>query len=264
MDKGTLFLKTHLIVSDIHTLPGRSNERADWLGHLMLDLRPDVFINLGDSCDFESLCSYDKGKRSFHGRTYRADIDSHNDFQFRIFNPLRSCKRKLPTSYFFIGNHEHRIDRALDLSPELQGTIGYNDLKLDEHYDEVIHYNGNTPGIKEIDGIHYAHYFVSGIMGRPVGGVHPAYSLNVSQNRSCTAGHSHILDFNVRTNVDRSKTMSLVAGCFTGGNLDWAGSVNSLWWQGVILKHVYGNGEYDLTTISLQELEKEYSGVGSR
>src|SRR5574343_467016 len=119
--------KTHLVIPDSHATPEFNNDRADWLGELILDVKPDVLVHIGDSCDLSSLSSYDKGKASFQGRNYKADINAHLDFQERMFAPLKKAKRKLPYSVFFIGNHEHRITRAIDLSPELDGAISLKD-----------------------------------------------------------------------------------------------------------------------------------------
>ena len=62
--------KTHLIIPDSHAHPDYKNDRYDWLGKLILDLKPDVLVNIGDTADMASLSAYDKGKASFHGRNY--------------------------------------------------------------------------------------------------------------------------------------------------------------------------------------------------
>ena len=250
--------KTHLIIPDQHAHPDFNNDRADWLGEFIKDLKPDVVINMGDAADFSSLSSYDKGKRSFHGRTYKNDLDAHLDFQERMFNPLHKSKKRLPRLVVLEGNHERRIEKALDLSPELQGTVSFNDLDFSKYYHDVVRYEGGTPGVIEIDGIRYAHYFVSGIMGRNVAGEHPAYSLLTKQFHSCTQGHTHTLDYCVRTSADGKRLMGLVCGVFQDYNSPWAGVVNSIWWRGLIVKRNVVNGQYDPEFISINSLKKEY------
>src|SRR5665213_2283416 len=129
-------MKTYLIVPDQHAHPEHDNDRADYVGKLIDDLRPDVVVNMGDTFDMPSLSSYDKGKRDFQGRSYANDIASGCEFNDRMWGPLRRKKKRLPRRVFLVGNHEQRIDRALDLSPELVGTIGYRDLDLDRDYDD--------------------------------------------------------------------------------------------------------------------------------
>lgn len=250
--------KTHLIIPDQHAHPDYNNDRANWIGKLILDLRPDVVVNLGDGFDMASLSTYDKGKRAFAGRSYQKDIDSGWDFQDRMWHPLVRAKKKWPRSIYLEGNHEHRIERALDLSPELQGTIGFSDYGLDNYYDEVIRYDGGTPGVINVDNIYYSHYFISGIMGRPIGGVKPAYSISLGNGVSSTCGHIHTLDYSVRTIANGSKVQCLVAGVAQDYNSPWAGHINDLWWRGVVIKRGVEDGHYDPEFVSLKRLKELY------
>lgn len=249
----------HLIIPDSHSHYQHDNTRADYLGKLILDVKPDVVIHLGDSADLPSLSSYDKGKRSFQGRTYRADITTHIDFQERLWGPIRIAKKKLPRRVFLEGNHEHRIEKALDLSPELAGTISFGDLDLSRWYSDIVRYEGSTPGIINIDGVNYAHFFISGVMGRPIGGEHPATSLLAKQYESCTAGHLHLADWSVRSRPDGHKIMGCLAGSYLDYETDWAGKVNHLWWNGVVIKRNVSEGTYDPEFVSLGQLKGVYS-----
>lgn len=251
-------MSTHLVIPDPHAHPDHNNDRADWIGKLILDLRPDVVVNLGDSFDMASLSTYDKGKRAFAGRSYQKDIESGLDFQDRLWHPLKRAKKKWPRAIFLEGNHEHRIERALDLSPELQGTIGFNDYGLDAYYDEVIRYEGGTPGVINVNNIYYSHYFISGVMGRPIGGVKPAYSISVANGVSSTCGHIHTLDYSVRTIANGRKVQCLVAGVAQDYNSPWAGHINDLWWRGVVIKRGVDNGQYDPEFVSLTRLKEIY------
>lgn len=250
--------QVHLVLPDLHAHPDHNNDRADWMGKLILDLKPDVVINIGDMFDMPSMAEYDKGKKSFWGRTYKKDINAGLDFDERLWDPVRRAKKKRPYAIFNEGNHEFRLKKAINLQPELEGTISFKDFDLDRNYDEVIEYAGNTPGIVEVDGIHYAHYFVSGVMGRPVGGEHPAYSLLTKEFVSCTCGHIHTTDYAVRTTVGGKRIMGLVAGVGQDYDSGWAGEVNKLWWRGVIIKRNVQDGSYDPEWVSMDRLKREY------
>jgi len=252
---------SHLVIGDQHAHYQHHNKRAEWLSALIHDLKPDVVINLGDGADMPSLSGYDKGRKSFQGRTYRADIDAHLDFQDRLWSPLRRYKKRLPRSIYLIGNHEHRISRAIDVQPELEGAISLNDLQLDNWYDEIVHYEGSTPGTIDVDGIQYAHYFVSGVMGRAISGEHLATSLLSKRFVSSTCGHSHLADYSVRTNGQGRKIMGTVAGVYQDYECDWAGVTQDLWWKGVVFKRNVVNGVYDPEFISLNTIKKEYGSV---
>jgi hypothetical protein len=178
-----------------------------------------------------------------------------------MWQPIRRAKRKLPTRFVLEGNHEHRIKRALEVDPQLEGEgfgISFKDLAFDDYYNEVVHYTGQTPGVITIHGISYAHFLVSGIMGRPIGGEHHASSLISKHYTSCTVGHSHTVDWSVRTDVNGKKIMGLVAGVFQDYKAEWAGATNTFWWSGVVIKRGVDSGQYSPQFVSTEELRKEY------
>ena len=256
--------KRCLVIPDQHAHPKYHNERAVWLGKFIRDVKPDLVVNMGDGADMPSLCSYDKGKKSFQGRTYKQDIDSHLDFQDRVWSTVREGKKKLPRRVYLHGNHENRIARAIELQPELEGTISFDDLELSEWYDTIVPYSGSTPGSVFIEGVRFAHYIVSGTMGRPISGEHHAHSLLTKTHNSCVVAHSHCFDYCVRTKGDGKKILGLVAGCYQDYDSDFAGGANLYWDRGLFLLNNLVDGTYDLQTVSLTKLKEEYGGKRSR
>lgn len=213
---------------------------------------------MGDAADMSSLSSYDKGKRSFTGKSYKKDIDSHLEFQDRWWGPVRRTKKKLPQRIVLEGNHERRVERALDLSPELTGTIGFDAFDFDREYDDVVRYEGDTPGIYQQDGLLFAHFFITGISGRPVGGERPAHMLIAKNGCSCIAAHSHTLDYAVRRTVSGRELNGLVTGCYQDYVNDWAGNIGNLWKAGVSVLRNVEDGQYNFQWISLEALKAEY------
>jgi hypothetical protein len=250
--------RDHLLIPDPHSHYQHHNRRAEWVGKLILDTKPDVVMVGGDLADMPSLSGYDKGKKSFQGRTYRADIDSALDFNDRLWSTVKSAKKRLPERHILIGNHERRIDKAIDVQPELDGAISMKDLRYEDYYDVITPYNGRSPGVVNIDGVNYAHFFISGVMGKPIGGIRPAYSIVSKRHESCTAFDLHLVDYFVDNAVAGRKIQGLVAGCFQDYDADWAGEANHLWWRGVVIARNVENGNYDPQFISLDNLRKEY------
>lgn len=253
--------RKYIIVPDPHAHKDHNNNRADWIGKLILDEKPDEVINMGDTFDMPSLSSFDKGKASFHGASYEADIESGIEFLDRMWRPVRKAKKKKPKSVFLEGNHEHRLLKVLEQHSELSGSkygIGYKDYQLDDYHNVVIPYKGMTPGIYQSDGISFAHFMVSGLMGRPIGGDHHAASLLSKNYSSCVVSHSHTVDWAVRSTTSGQKIMGLVAGVYQDYESDWAGACNSLWWAGAIILREVENGVFDPQFISIEALRKEY------
>lgn len=252
--------KTHLWIPDPHAHYQHHNKRAEWLGRFMTDVKPDTVVCGGDSADMPSLALYDKGKKSFQGKTYFADVNAHTDFQDRLWNEVKKQKKKLPRRIFLEGNHEHRIHRAIETQPELEGAIGISDLEISRWYDTFVPYHGGTPGVLEVDGIAFAHFFVSGTMGRPIGGERPAHALIAKQLTSCVAFHQHTADYAIRTDAHGNRIHGLVAGVYQDYESDWAGTINKLWWRGVIVaRNVDGSGHFDPQFVSLDWIKRNYS-----
>ena len=248
-----------LLIPDPHAVPYANNDRAEWLGKLIVDLKPDVVLNGGDLFDMQSLSSYDKGKRSFSGKTYKADIEAGLDFHEKMWEPVRRQKKKMPYRVFLIGNHEQRVDRALDLSPELQGTIGYADYHLEDYYDTVVPYDGQLPGIFEYENILFAHFFPTGVSGLPIGGNYPGRMLLTKNGCSSVQFHTHILDYNSHRTVKNEVRHGLVAGCYLDYQPDWTGPLARFWRSGVVVLDNLDDGDFDFRWISIDSIKKEYS-----
>lgn len=252
-------MTNHLVMPDAHAFKGDTFERFYMAGEFALDKRPDVIINLGDLYDMPSLCSYDKGKRGFEGRRYWQDTQAGRDALDAFWQPIRLYNERQkrnkkpqykPRKVFLLGNHENRINRAVDDDAKLEGTIGIKDLGLRERGWEV--HDFLVP--VEIDGVNYNHYFVSGVMGYPIGGVNPARSVIAKHMASCTAGHSHTFDFAMATGPQGNRAYGLIAGCYFDHHMDFAAATEHMWWRGLVYKTDVKNGEYDLNTYSLERL----------
>jgi len=247
--------KTILILPDSHTVPGHNNRRFDWFGKLILDIRPDIVVDIGDFFDMPSLSSYESAsKKVLDGRSYAKDIAAGIDAQERIKHPLRISKRKLPRFIRCLGNHENRITKALLADPMLMGTVGLEDLESDYFGWEEYSFLDRVT----IENIQFTHYFPSGIMGRPISGENVAKQLIHKNMCSCVQGHSHLLDFATRASVSGGKTLGLVVGCYVEETLAWADPVSYLWNPGICILSNVSHGSGDFAHISLKSLRDTY------
>lgn len=244
--------KTHLVIPDSHAHPDYDNERYSYLSKLIADLNPDVVVDIGDWYDMASLCSYDRGTRGFHGRRYQADIAAGVEAQDRLLLPLRKRKKRLPRFIRCLGNHEHRIIRAIDREPELlEGTIGLSDLQSKEYKWEEYPFLQAV----EVDGVNYAHYFVSGVMGRPVSS---ARAMLNHQNASCVMGHAHTFDYATKTNVRGQAFHGVICGVFQDYTPEFASATDYMWRRGVLILHNVEDGNFDIEWISMDRLKGMY------
>ena len=246
-----------LVIGDPHAHPDYSNIRFTALGRFIAKERPEVIVCIGDMADMPSLSSYDRGTKGFEGRRYRKDVTSVIDAQEKLFAPIKKIRGYKPQLHMCLGNHEDRITRAINASPELDGAIGIEDLKYKEFGWRVTPFKRCVT----IKGITFSHYFTSGVGGRPISSVHIGYALITKLHCSAVQGHSHLYDHAEQTRPDGQKVFGLAAGCFSHPNYTetWCRDTEYQWWRGVImLEGLDGEGYYNsIRAITQRSLQKK-------
>lgn len=254
--------KTAIVFTCAHTDPSVPNDRFDWLGSLIEDVRPDYVVDLGDTIDLKSLNSYDtRYPQAIVTQNYERDIDHHQEAMDRIWGRYKISKKKRPYRIGFEGNHENRLKKAIAHDPRIQGGkygISFSHLATDYWYDDYHEYSNSAPAIADYDGVSYSHYFSSGNFGTATSGTHHAYTLLQNRNHSSTCGHSHKRSLYFKDGAHPTGIIGLVAGCFKGGEESWAGQANHDWWKGVVIKRNISNGMYDPEFVSMERLRAEY------
>lgn len=254
--------KTAVVLTCAHSDPSIPNDRFDWLGEFLYDIRPDYVIDLGDGADLKSLNSFDtRYPQAIVAQNYESDINHYNDAMDRMRRKFRTMKKRRPAFFGFEGNHENRIKKAIANDPRLEGAtygISFSHLQTDVWFDEYHQYNNSAPAIFDYDGVSYAHYIASGNYGTAMSGLHHAYGLVQKRHCSTTVGHSHKRSLFFKDDAHPNPTIGLVAGCFKGGEEGWAGQSNMEWWKGVIVKRNVQNGYYEPEFVSLGRLRDVY------
>lgn len=256
--------KSGILFTCAHADPKVSNERANLLGELIYDMKPDYVIDLGDTADLASLSSHDtRYPKTVAMNNYEKDIDAYGDFQERLRHRVRKAKVKRPMYIGHEGNHETRIRRALAHDPRLEGErhgLSFKHLETNRWYDEYHEYKNSAPAISTYEGVSFAHYLASGNYGTAMSGKHHAYSLVDKRHASICVGHSHKRGVYFKDDAHPHASIGLVAGCFKGREESWAGQANSEWWKGVVALHRLENGVFEPEFISLDRLREEYGG----
>ena len=254
--------KTAIVWSCGHASPETPNERFDWLGGLIHDIKPDYCIDLGDGSDMKSLNSYDTKKpQALVAQSYERDIMSYNESQELLRYRFKKSKSKRPRWYGFEGNHEARIRTAITFDPRLEGSkygISFKHLQTKKWFDEYHEYTNGAPAIYNYDGVDYAHFVGAGNFGRAISGVHHAYGLLQKRYRSVSVGHSHKRGVYFKDDVGSNGIIGTVVGCYKGAPESWAGQANGEWWKGVLIKRNIQDGMYEPQWISLETLRRTY------
>lgn len=252
--------KSHLIIPDCQVRPGDDFKFLEAIGNYIATKKPDVVVNIGDFADMPSLSSYDVGKKSFEGRRYLNDIKAANDGMKELMTPILKERIRLsvnkkkaynPELILTLGNHEHRIDRAVNLDPKLEGVLDTGHLAYAQFGWEV------HPFLSVVvrDGVAYSHYFTSGVLGRPASTA--SAQLN-KKHMSCIAGHQQGLQIATGHRADGVRLTSVIAGSCYEHDEDYLGPQGNKHWRGILVLHEVEDGAFDIMPVSLDYLKKKY------
>lgn len=203
----------------------------------------------------ESLSLYDKGKKCFEGRSYKKDIDVAKLGMSYLLNPLsRPELRKSgfhAKKIFLYGNHEDRIDRAIQLDSILDGTISKEDLGYAYFGWECFPYLS----VYTSRGINFSHYFTSGVLGRPVSS---ARALLTKKHTSTIMGHVQKRDIAYDYTADGKQITGIFVGTFYQHDESYLNPQTNKHWRGIWMLHDCKDGEFDEMPISMSYLRERY------
>jgi predicted phosphodiesterase len=255
-------MKKILVIPDPHDEPGVDQERFRWLGNMIVSELPDAIVHLGDGLSMDSLSSYDVGTLAAEGRRYDDDINSFhlsmNKIEAEVDQLNRTYSRQKKAKYtprkvYCIGNHEQRIIKAVNQNPKFLGVLSLDQLKLVERGWEV--YPLTEPA--QVFGIAFAHYFTSGIMGRPISGINHARNLVARTYTSSVVGHSHDRSYWEDTDVFGNKVFGMVSGCYFTHELHYTHESDRNW-AGIIILRVE-EGQVNPDFYSINRVKELYS-----
>jgi hypothetical protein len=148
-----------------------------------------------------------------------------------------------------LGNHEYRIDRAINNDKKLEGLISIDDLPYQDW--EVIPFLE----VVVIEGIAFSHYFCSGPKGLPIGS---AQTLLAKQHMSCVAGHQQGRQVAFAKRADGKCMTGLIIGSCYEHSEDYLGSQGNIHWRGLYLLHGCNDGEFDECAVPLSYIKEHY------
>ena len=227
----------HCWIPDTQLRPGVPTEHIEAAANYICERRPDHIIVAGDWYDLPSLSSYEKpGSKFFEGKDLHSDVEFGNEQWERFRAPVRKVRGYSPKYTFLEGNHEYRLQRAINDDPTtLDGILGRHQF-LPYQEDDVEWCNFLE--IKNLDGVLYSHYFCNpqsltrGVLG---GGIDNRLN---KLKCSFTQGHQQTLITGSQFLPDGSRIRGCVAGAFYQHDEEYAGPQGQNYWRGLIYKHV--------------------------
>lgn len=249
------------VIPDCQVKPGIDLTYLNHVGKYIVEKKPDVIVNIGDFADMPSLSSYDIGKKSFEGRRYKDDILAAQKGMETLLGPLNDYNARMrqqrhatyvPRLVLTLGNHENRINRAVNNDAKLEGVLSIKDLGYEKAGWEVYDYLE----VVVIEGVAFSHYFTSGLLGRPVSSAANCLS---KKHMSCVQGHQQGLQIATGHRADGNPITCIIAGSCYEHDEDYLNPQGNKHWRGMIMLHQVKDGAFDIMPVSLEYLKKRYA-----
>ena len=253
-------MTVHLVIPDCQIRDGDDLEFLRCIGRYIARKQPDTIINLGDFADMASLSSYGIGKKSFEGKRYLKDIQASREAMDALFEPIvafnasakaNKQKQYKPRKVLVLGNHENRINKAVNNDAKLEGVLSTKDLNYEKYWEVHVFLE-----VVIIDGVAYSHYFTSGALGRPCAS---AAAMLSKKHMSCIAGHQQGLQIAMGHRADGTPITSIIAGSCYEHNEDYLGPQGNKHWRGILMLHEVKDGAFDVMPVSLKYLKEKYA-----
>lgn len=249
-----------LVIPDCQVREGVPLEHLTWAGKAICEYRPDVVVNIGDFADMPSLSTHDKvGSKHFEGLRYKKDVEVVKEAMKMLLKPLRDLqaqqkknKEKVykPRMVLTLGNHENRINRAVNNNPMLEGVISVKDLEYEKDW-EVFDFL--TPVF--IEGVGFNHFWPVGAMCKP------ASSASVLVNKlhmSCIAGHQQGRSVAYGKRADGQPIICIIAGSYYLHDEAYMPDLGNKHWRGLVMLNDVKDGAFDEMFLSIEYLGRKY------
>lgn len=250
----------HFVIPDVQIKDGQDFSFLTAIGNYIVKKQPDVIVQIGDWADMESLSSYDVGSKDFEGRRYTKDIQASHEAMNALIYPIYEYNRKRkqnkeklyrPRLVLTLGNHEERINKAVNKDPKLDGLISISDLEFDQWGWEVIPFKKPIT----IDGVTYVHYLPTGQRGMPCSTANA--QLNKA-HQSIITGHQQGLQIAMGKRADGKRITSVIAGSCYLHEEKYMGPLENEHWRGCLMLHNINQGEFDLVPVPLRYILEKH------
>lgn len=221
-----------LVIPDAHARPDELPEDFDRFraaGKLILDLKPEIVVCLGDLGDFDSLNQHKPKEEgsSYDGKALKRDVGAFKEALKALMSPTRNANKRHqnsrrkdrqwePHKVFLEGNHEEFWRRyketEFDGHDYLEKFVESEGWSWHRFLDPV-----------DIRGVLFSHYFTTGVSRKPAG---VGQILNKT-HRSCVWGHTHSFGYNQAPVLGGGTIAALCAGSYKPphrtGEHEWSG-----------------------------------------
>lgn len=248
-----------LAIGDMHDDPYLDKKRFRWIGKMAADLQPDHIVQIGDICDLESL-SFHSPNDTDSGRfkpRFLADMESLTQALEAMFEPMARGNVRAQVDVT-LGNHENRIWRFEDSSPEVSGMLQHDFTNRLTPYGIRPHRYGK---FIHIGGVGFTHAPFS-VMGKPIGGATASQTIARQAAHDVVSGHTHKKQVVTQPRIGIEEHITVIdLGCALPWSHVQSYAKHTLtgWWWGAWMLTIRDGHIQGHECIPMFELERRYS-----
>jgi hypothetical protein len=244
-------------IGDTHVCPGMDLQHFTWIGRYIAETRPDNVLHGGDFHDFES-CEFHSAAGSMSQKRRPAfieDIEAGEE-ALHIYHKEVGVG-EIPHDKTD-GNHEYRVERFEELSPNLAGTLILQRDQLFARYRWKV-----TPYRHWIffEGVGCTHVPMS-IMQKPIGGRYPENTIGNQSTHSIIFAHTHRFNHVTvpKIGINNSLTITNLGSAMPHGYVaPYADGATTGLTYGIVDMRIRGGRVESPKFISLLELKERYA-----
>ena len=239
-------MKTCVFFADRHLI---HDEPAHWSWELfkefLYDFKPDILVDGGDHVDFPYISSFNKDKLLLlEGKRLKKDFDLLNE---ELADLRQTCDRML----FLQGNHEERLERAVQKQPLLEGMVDL-EANVDFKALDIEYYPLKQQPVK-IDKLHFLHGTYTGVN-------HTKKQLIKYMGSSLIYGHVHAFQaYSVGVPLRNDEWGSWSVGCLCSKTPEWMKGP-AHWQNGFAVIYFDDNGNFNVYPVIMTKKRFIYGG----
>ena len=248
---------TVVYFTDAHNQPGMSLERFKWLCGLVNDVKPDFFINGGDTDEVGSLSNHEKNE-TYKGRLkplVAADLEASAYMAALIKDNLKHPCVKMTS----LGNHEFRINTYENNNPAMYGIISNIYHEIWESCGWTLYEYG---AYIDVAGVHFTHVPFDQ-NGKPVQGENAVKKVAEKSQRDTVFGHLHYETIIRAHKFGGGNSVTVLgAACFMpdGYRPDYVKNTRKEYNYGCYVLRIHKGRIDSIKAYSMAELEETYGG----
>jgi hypothetical protein len=177
-----------LAIGDVHAGPGMPTDHLAAIGRYAVSMQPSHVVQIGDFGDWSS-CQQHDGNETLKGRlkpSFTADEDAVHSAYDALYSPMERGGLRA-SLHQTDGNHEARVDRFVNMHPELYGDWDVRVRQIPARFGVDRKEYGDWLFLGGVGFIHHP----NNILGRAYGGKYPENQIANDATFSIVSGHTH-------------------------------------------------------------------------